>query len=87
MLTQALGATEADFKPDIHDYVLEDGDRLLLCTDGLSDMVPEETIGAILSRDTTAAVSCRSLVDLALSNGGRDNVTAIVAHYRIPLSS
>lgn len=87
MLTQVLGATETDFKPDIHDYVLEDGDRLLLCTDGLSDMVEEETIGAILNRDTTAAASCRSLVELALNNGGVDNVTAIVAHYRIPLSS
>ena len=60
MLTQVLGANEADFKPDIHDYVLEDGDRLLLCTDGLSDVVKEETIGAILNRDTTAAASCRS---------------------------
>jgi PPM family protein phosphatase len=87
VLMQALGAKEGECRPDIHDYVLEDGDRLLLCTDGLSDTVQEETIEAILSRDTTAAVSCRSLVDLALSNGGRDNVTAIVAHYRIPLSS
>jgi PPM family protein phosphatase len=87
MLMQALGSAEGDCKPDIHDYVLEDGDRLLLCTDGLTDMVQEETIEAILSRDTTAAASCRSLVDLALSNGGHDNITAIVAHYRIPLPS
>lgn len=87
MLTQALGANEGDCKPDINDYVLEDGDRLLLCTDGLTDMIQDETIEAILSRDTTAAVSCRTLVDLAFNNGGRDNITAIVAHYRIPLST
>ena len=84
VLSHALGAIEGDCKADIYDYVLEDGDRLMLCTDGLSDMVPEETIEAILSRDTTAAASCRSLVEVALNNGGGDNVTAIVAHYRIP---
>ncbi len=81
---QALGANEGDCKPDILDLVLEDGDQLLLCTDGLTDMVDDETIEAILNRDTTAAAAGKSLVDLALSNGGHDNVTAIVAHYRIP---
>ena len=85
VLMQALGANEGDCKPDILDLVLEDGDQLLLCTDGLTDMVDDETIEAILNRDTTAAAAGRSLVDLALSNGGHDNVTAIVAHYRIPL--
>lgn len=87
MLTQALGASEGECKPDIHDYVLENGDSLLLCTDGLTDMVHEKTIEAILSKNTTAAAACRSLVELALNNGGGDNVTAIVARYRIPLSS
>jgi protein phosphatase len=86
MLVKGLGANEADCKPDILDLVLEDGDKLLLCTDGLTDMVDDKTIEAILSRETTAAAACRSLVNLALSNGGRDNVTAIVAHYRIPFS-
>jgi PPM family protein phosphatase len=85
VLMQALGADEGDCKPDIVDLVLEDGDQLLLCTDGLTDMVEDETIEAILNRDTTAAVAGRSLVDLALSNGGHDNVTVIIAHYRIPL--
>lgn len=85
VLMQALGANEGDCKPDILDLVLEDGDQLLLCTDGLTDMVDDETIEAILNRDTTAAAAGRSLVDLALSNGGHDNVTVIIAHYRIPL--
>jgi len=87
VLMRALGANEGECKPDIIDLVLENGDKLLLCTDGLTDMVDDKTMEAILSRDTTAATACRSLVDLGLSNGGRDNVTAIVAHYRIPLTN
>ena len=85
VLMQALGANEGDCKPDILDFVLEDGDQLLLCTDGLTDMVDDETIEATLNRHTSAAAGCRSLLELALSNGGHDNVTIILAHYRIPL--
>ena len=85
VLMQALGANGDDCKPDIVDLVLQDGDQLLLCTDGLTDMIDDERIEAILNRDTTAAVAGRSLVELALRNGGHDNVTVIIAHYRIPL--
>ena len=86
VLMQALGSSETDFQPEIHDYVLEDGDQLLLCTDGLTDMVEDELIEAVLNREAAASVACRNLVDLALNHGGRDNVTAIVARYSIPES-
>ena len=86
VLMQSLGSNESDFKPDVHDYVLENGDQLLLCTDGLTDMVDDEAIEAVLNKETAATRACRSLVDLALKNGGRDNVTAIVARYSIPES-
>jgi len=84
VLMQALGASESDCQPEVHDYVLENGDQLLLCTDGLTDMVEDDLIEAVLNKETPAVVVCRNLVDLALSNGGRDNVTAIVARYFIP---
>ena len=84
VLMQALGAYESYCRPDVHDYVLEDGDQLLLCTDGLTDMVDDATIEAILNKETVAVAACRRLVELALNNGGRDNVTAIVARYWIP---
>ena len=84
VLTQALGANESDCRPDVQDYVLEHGDQLLLCTDGLTGMVDGETIEAVLNKETAAGAACRTLVELALNNGGRDNVTAIVARYRIP---
>ena len=63
---------------------LKNGDQLLLCTDGLTDMVPEEEIEIVLRTAESAQSACRSLVSLALSNGGRDNITAIVARYSIP---
>lgn len=55
---------------------LQSGDCLLICSDGLTDMVPDEDIEAILSKSEQAA---DELYDLACQNGGRDNVSLIVA--------
>jgi protein phosphatase len=84
VLVQALGATESESTADVDDYVLEDGDQLLLCTDGLTDMVEDKLIESVLLKEDSAQSACRNLVDLALANGGRDNVTVIVARYSIP---
>ena len=71
-------------EPDVHRVRLADGDRLLVCTDGLTDAAGEEVIADELGRDASAAEVCRGLIDLALRGGGRDNVTVAVADYRIP---
>ena len=84
VLMQALGSRETECVPDVHDFLLEDGDQVLLCTDGLSDMVDDVLIESVLKDAPSAKAACQSLVDLALSNGGRDNITAIVARYSIP---
>ena len=84
VLMQALGSRETECVPDVHDYLLEDGDQVLLCTDGLSDMIDDQLIERVLNEATSAKLACQNLIDLALSNGGRDNVTAIVARYSIP---
>ena len=63
---------------------LSGGDQILLCTDGLTDMVSEVAIGEVLERDGAAADACRALVELALEAGGRDNVTVVLARYRLP---
>jgi len=86
VLIQALGASESDCRPDIHDYVLEDGDQLLLCTDGLTEMVSDAEIESVLKREESAQASCRKLIQSALNNGGNDNVTVIVARYLLPQS-
>jgi PPM family protein phosphatase len=84
VLTNALSAGAADVRTEVHRLRLLDGDALLLCTDGLTDMVPEEAIADALGRPETAADTCRVLADRALEAGGRDNVTVVLARYRIP---
>jgi serine/threonine protein phosphatase PrpC len=63
---------------------LIDGDVVLLCTDGLTEMVPDEAIAGTLGKGKTAAADCRALIEMALEAGGRDNVTVVLARYRIP---
>jgi protein phosphatase len=84
VLLQALGAHRNELRVDVDDYVLENRDQLLLCTDGLTDMVSETEIQAVLGKARSARIACNTLVDLALANGGRDNITVIVARYGIP---
>jgi PPM family protein phosphatase len=84
VLTRAIGLHQTGGEPDLYHYRLADGDRLLLCTDGLTDMVGEHTIANELDRASSASSACQTLVDLALDRGGRDNVTAVVATYRLP---
>jgi protein phosphatase len=84
VLHDALGSPEGECNPQVDDYLLANGDQLLLCTDGLTDMVDDTEIELVLNSATSAKSACRSLIDLALNNGGRDNVTVIVARYSIP---
>jgi serine/threonine protein phosphatase PrpC len=83
VLTHAIGVWEAGSEPDIRRLRLDDGDRLLLCTDGLTDMVDDPTISDLLRGNTTSESACEALIDAALSRGGRDNVTVIVAAYQV----
>jgi protein phosphatase len=84
VLMQALGSRESECVPDVRHYSLEDGDQILLCTDGLTDMVDDESIESLLTKAGSAQTACRNLIDAALSNGGKDNVTVVVAKYSFP---
>jgi protein phosphatase len=85
ILTQALGVWEGGGEPDLERIGLEDGDRLLVCSDGLTDMVDEATIAAELGpgRNASADRACQALLARALEQGGNDNVTIVVAVYHI----
>jgi protein phosphatase len=84
VLTRVLGASADQMGADAERVFLADEDQVLLCTDGLSDMVSPATITAILKESKSSEAACRSLVEKALENGGRDNVTIVVAKYRLP---
>ncbi len=84
ILTDAIGASQGKVNVEIKQLHLLDGDSLLLCTDGLTEMVEEEEIAGVLLRAENPQTACQTLVDLALENGGKDNVTALVAKYHIP---
>jgi serine/threonine protein phosphatase PrpC len=81
MLTRAIGAPTDDLPGDLHHLRLEAGDRMLLCSDGLTDMAREAEILAVMSPRPSSEAACRALVDLALAGGGRDNVTVIVVGF------
>jgi len=83
ILTHAIGVREAGSEPDICRLHLCDGDRLLLCTDGLTDMMDDPTISGLLQSQVTSESACEALVDSALERGGRDNVTVVVATYHV----
>ena len=86
VLTSAIATRGAFLSVELCHSLLTDGDQLLLCTDGLTEMAPEEAIARALSLPGKAADACRRLVDLALEGGGKDNVTVALARYRIPNS-
>ena len=84
VLTNFLGGHGGKVKADIRWLRLKDADRLLLCSDGLNDMVDDESIARIMGAHDQPADAAQSLLDEALDRGGRDNVTVIVARYQVP---
>ena len=82
VITNAVGADSPEVKVEVHKVHLEGGDRVLLCSDGLTEMVPEEEINRILQTEAEPEQACRRLVTRANEAGGKDNITVVVAHFR-----
>ena len=61
---------------------LQEGDCILLCTDGLTDMVPDEKILELITSGESTHETCEQLAEEALDNGGRDNITVVLAHVQ-----
>lgn len=77
VITKALG-TDGEAEPDLVEVVLEPGDRLMLCSDGLSGMVRAAEIEALLQQAEGPQAAADALVAAALRGGGEDNVTVVV---------
>lgn len=69
--------------PEVQPLQLYNGDRLLLCTDGLTNMVPDETIERLLIDNPKLETACTQLVQCANDAGGTDNITVLIIDYGI----
>lgn len=78
VITRALGAGMADPQADFFAFETEPGDKLLICSDGLTGELPDEELTELLNSATSPAMAAESLVDAALALGAHDNVTVIV---------
>jgi protein phosphatase len=78
LLLRALDGTQAAV-PDLSLHDVRPGDRYLLCSDGLTTVVPAAGIRQVLAGATEPAAAVRQLIDLANSGGGPDNIACVVA--------
>lgn len=81
LVTRALGVEDAVLL-EVNEYRVEPGDVYLMCSDGLSDMVDDASIAEILGRDGALDERAGLLVAAANANGGRDNISVLVAHVQ-----
>ena len=82
VITKALGATK-NIDPDFYRFDLHDGDRVLLCTDGLHGELSDDEIAHILRKKRDLNSICGLLVDAANKNGGHDNITVVCIDNKI----
>ena len=77
VVTRAITGGD-DPQPDVAPLVLETGDRVLLCSDGLSSVVTDEHIAVLVGADRPLPEICQSLIDAANDAGGPDNITVVL---------
>ncbi len=76
-ILKAIGVANGVF-PDVFEISLKSSDKLLLCTDGLTNMVEDEAISDIINSKDDNETVLTKLIDLANQNGGTDNITVVV---------
>lgn len=81
VVTNVLGGGHAGVRIDVQRVSLEPGDVLLLCSDGLTDMLDDDSIAAVLAAEAEPEAVCQRLVAQANEAGGQDNITAVVARF------
>jgi protein phosphatase len=77
VITRALG-TAADTQPELRREKVSGGDVFLMCSDGLSGVVDEDTIRKVLASETELPAACQKLIDAANERGGPDNVSVVL---------
>ena len=81
VITNVVGGTEAGIYVEAHALEVHAGDRLLLCSDGLTEMISNEGIATILGAEPDPEAACMKLVAQANDAGGRDNITVVIVRF------
>lgn len=81
ILVNVVGGGRERVEAEAHRLTLEPGDRVLLCSDGLTGHVSDAVIADSLATATSSAAACEHLVEEAKAGGGHDNVTVVVASF------
>lgn len=81
-VTRSLGDPNTGTSDDNPALTLQSGDWLMLCSDGLWEMVRDDAILDVLRRAKSAQAACDALVELANANGGEDNITVVIARVK-----
>lgn len=77
VITRCLGM-QMDLEPDTHQFPWQPGDRVLLCTDGLSGLVNDDEMRDVALEEADPQDACQRLLDLAMERGGYDNITIVL---------
>ena len=83
-LVSCLGGESRKIQMEIRHLRLQDEDRVLLCSDGLTDLVTEAEVIEVMRSSEESTEACQALINLALKKGGTDNVTIVLARFSIP---
>jgi serine/threonine protein phosphatase PrpC len=83
VLTNTIGMA-GPLKIDLERLRLDDNDRVLVCTNGVSNVLDDDQMAAVLSSEQLPDDQCQALIDLVEAAEGEDDATALIAHYRIP---
>ncbi len=81
VITNVVGGNDAGVVVEAHAVEIQPGDRLLLCSDGLTEMVTNDAIVATLRAELDPEPACRSLLAQAKDAGGRDNITLLIVRF------
>jgi protein phosphatase len=84
VLTDVLGGHARPARIQVGQFELQGEDCVLLCTNGLTDVVDDKSAATVLGKPASLDARCGALVELALARGTRDNVTALLAKYDVP---
>jgi PPM family protein phosphatase len=81
VITNVVGGRETGVNVEAHAFDVQAGDRLLLCSDGLTEMVTNEAIAATLDLESSPEAAARSLLAQANDAGGPDNITLVIVRF------